>query len=391
MKRILYVELSSGFGGSSAALYSCLKYLNKTKFYPLVLITHQGINFDRIRALGVPVIRVPLLMIKHDVRDNPFVSYSKALINLIFDIFFNAGRIKAVIRKEKIDLVHINTNIKNNLQTILAAQWAKVPCVCHVRETRILLKLEKNYRRFLSRIVVLNKEALAIISDGYNPQQVNLIPDGYDPGLEVLEEDIQKIKQEMSLEGKYSIGTLGRLVEGKGQDDLIRAAAIILKEHKNVKFLVIGNDPDHDHSFERKLRALAQELDLGNNLIFTGWRTDKNEIMSVLDIVVLASSTFPEGTPLSCIEAMAFKKPVVATNIPGLNYIVDNGLTGILVPPADPKSLAAAIIKIMHDPMLAQKMGEAGKKRVEKYFDIKTVVTKIENMYEAVFGEIPHV
>lgn len=387
MKRILYVDFSSGFGGSSEALFSSLKYLSRNKFYPVVLINRQGRNFDRIIELGIKIISIPLVYLKHDTRDIRLVSYLKAIFNLAADVFLNSWRIWNVIKREKIDLIHINNNIKNNQHAILAAKWAGIPCVCHVRETRVLLKLERHYKRLIDRIVALNKKAIDILSENYDPHKVILIPDGHDLSLNVNENDLQKIRKEFSLEGKFCIGILGRLVEGKGQDDFIRAASIILKEHKNIKFLVVGNDPDQNNLFEIKLRSLAQELCLKEDLIFTGWRTDKNEIISVLDIVVQASSTFPEGTPLICLEAMALKKPVVATNIPGSNAMIADGVTGFLVPTADPKSLAAAIIKIIEDPSLARNMGEAGKCRVEKYFDIKNVVKQIENMYEGIFQE----
>ena len=294
----------------------------------------------------------------------------------------NSWRIWNVINREKIDLVHINNNIKNNQHAILAAKWAKVPCICHVRETRKLLKLERYYRRLIDRIVVLNKEAYNIMSENQDPQKVILIPDGHDFGQRVLEKDLQKIKEDFSLEGKFCIGILGRLYEGKGQDDFIKAASIISRECKNVKFLIVGNDLDQNNTFEQKLRSLVEELHLEKDLIFTGWRIDKYEIISVLDILVQASSSYPEGFGLTCIEAMAFKKPVVATDIPGPNSIIVDGITGFLVPPADPELLAAAIIKIIRDPLLAHNMGEAGKCRVEKYFDIKDVVKQIEDIYE---------
>ena len=382
MKRILYIEFSSGFGGSSEALFDCLKYLNRDKFYPVVLINRQGRNFDRIIELGIKTISIPLLYLKHDTGDGHLVSYSKTIFNLAADIFLNSWRIWNVINREKIDLVHINNNIKNNQHAILAAKWAKVPCICHVRETRKLLKLERYYRRLIDRIVVLNKEAYNIMSENQDPQKVILIPDGHDFGQRVLEKDLQKIKEDFSLEGKFCIGILGRLYEGKGQDDFIKAASIISRECKNVKFLIVGNDLDQNNTFEQKLRSLVEELHLEKDLIFTGWRIDKYEIISVLDILVQASSSYPEGFGLTCIEAMAFKKPVVATDIPGPNSIIVDGITGFLVPPADPELLAAAIIKIIRDPLLAHNMGEAGKCRVEKYFDIKDVVKQIEDIYE---------
>jgi len=388
MKKILYVEFSSGWGGSSEALYNLLKFSSRDKYHPVVLITRQGRNFDRIGELKVKVMPMPLLALKHNIKDHLLFSYIKAMINLIFDIFPNSWRIWRIIRREKIDLVHTNTNIKDNLQAILAAKWARVPCVCHVRETRVLVKSEKYYRRFLGRIVVLNKEAFHIMSNGYDLKRIILIPDGLDLCLNVHEKDLQKIKEDFGLRGQFCVGILGRLVEGKGHDDFIRAAALILRNKPQIKFLIVGNDPDKNNLFEQNLRSLAHELRVDENLIFTGWRTDKNEILSVLDVLVQASSTFPEGFGLTCIEAMALKKPVVATNIPGPNFIVDEGVTGYLVPPACPQLLADAIIKLIQDPLLARSMGQDGRSRVERYFDIKNVVERVENMYEGIFEEL---
>jgi len=378
------VEFSSGLGGSSEALFNLLNNLNRNKYDPVLLTRCQDKNFDRFSELGINVIGVPIVNLKEENWDNYFVSYFKAIFNLMVSVFPNSWRIWNVIHREKIDLVHINTNI--SLQIIGAAKLARIPCIGHFRENRILSRTAKCCRRFLDRIVVLNKEAFEMMSDGCDPRKVILIPDGLDLSLSVLEKDLQKIKNNFSLEGKFCIGILGRLVEGKGQDDFIQAAKIILKECKDVKFLIIGNDPNKDGSFERKLRSLVRELGLEEDIIFTGWRQDKNEIISILDVLVQASSTFPEGFGLTCIEAMSLGKPVVATNIPGPNSIVVDGVTGFLVPPADPGALAGAVMKVIRDPLLGPSMGETGKRRVEEYFDIKIVVGKIENMYERIFN-----
>ncbi|MDD4899723.1 MAG: glycosyltransferase family 4 protein, partial [Candidatus Omnitrophica bacterium] len=140
-----------------------------------------------------------------------------------------------------------------------------------------------------------------------------------------------------------------------------------------------------DDKFYRQVRDLVSTEQINKSFIFTGWRKDIRNIIADLDILVQASTTFPEGFGLTCIEAMASEKPVVATNIPGPSEIVLDGETGFLVPPKDVNALAEAILKILKGKDLSRKMGMEGKRRVEEFFDVRRTVKNLEEIYENEF------
>jgi glycosyltransferase involved in cell wall biosynthesis len=378
----MFIELSSGFGGSSEALYSQLKYMDHSRFHSIVVIAKDGQNFEKMKALPVEVIKLPFKIIAEDSK-NSISSYWTAFVNLFFDIFYNTGLLVNLIRTKNIHLVHINTNIKNNLPSIMASKITGKPCVCHMRGTRALTKKEKLFGQFTSKLIILNKQAHRILAESFGEGKVVQINDGIDLKSYVLSSKAGQIRDEFKLNGAFVVGTIGRLVEGKGQDDFIRAAAVTKKEGQRIKFLVVGSDPDGNKKFENSLKQLRDELNVNDCVVFTGWRSDKNDIISALDVVVQPSSTFPEGAPLICSEAMALNKPVVATSIAGSAEMVEDKKTGFLVTPGKPEELAQAIMHLATAPALVKEFGIAGQKRAQEHFDIVKNTRKMEELYQS--------
>lgn len=385
MKRILYTDLSSGFGGSSIVLYDFLKNLSRDKFQPVLFFIRNGPNFEKIKRINVKVIKRKFKVIGRVAADAEG-SYVLLFFDFLIHFFPNTLVLWRVMKKEKIDLVHINNNIKFCIDIILAAKLAGIPCVCHIRETRPLGKLDKLFGKYLNKIVVLNRNVLKDFTGVFGPKKVKLIYDGLnfnDPAI--CSADGSKIRNEFNLTQAFCVGILGRLVESKGFNDFIQAALIVKKANKNVKFLIIGDDPDEGKSYQNYLKGAVRRLNLTNDVIFTGWRFDKFDIISALDVIVQASTT-PEGFGLTCVEAMALSKPVIATDIPGPSSIVEEGKTGCLIPPNDPESLAKAIMKLADSPELAKQFGTAGRISAELKFDIRKNVLEIEKIYEGLLN-----
>jgi glycosyltransferase involved in cell wall biosynthesis len=126
-------------------------------------------------------------------------------------------------------------------------------------------------------------------------------------------------------------------------------------------------------------------LGLSDYVIFTGFRTDIPQITAIFDIAVLAS--FYEGLGRVLLEAMVLGKPVIATRVGGIVDVVDDGKTGILVPPNDSEALAQALIKLLLDGELRRRMGEAGRAKIDAKFSARTMVSQIEKVYEELIGE----
>jgi glycosyltransferase involved in cell wall biosynthesis len=153
------------------------------------------------------------------------------------------------------------------------------------------------------------------------------------------------------------VGTVGRLSPEKGFDVLIDAAALVCGARDDVGFVIYGTGPT-----EEKLRQQVARLGLQGRVILAGFRQDLERVLPGLDLFVSSSHT--EGLPVAVLEAMAAGLPVVATSVGGTPEVVDDGRTGLLVPPSRPDLLANRIEELLGDPRRRSAMGRAGKERV---------------------------
>lgn len=193
---------------------------------------------------------------------------------------------------------------------------------------------------------------------------------------------------EYKLNSSSLVGLIGRIVEGKGHKEFLMASKEVKKRMPDVKFLIIGGAKGGNGGYYKEVKEFAKREDLTKNIIFTGWRNDLKSIIADVDLIV-QPYTSPEGLPNILLEAMAFNKPVISTNISGPTDIVISGKTGFLVPPGDVQRLAEKIIYLLDNPNIAKTMGENGRRRVESLFDIKKNIKQIEEIYSGLlFKEI---
>jgi glycosyltransferase involved in cell wall biosynthesis len=174
----------------------------------------------------------------------------------------------------------------------------------------------------------------------------------------------------------------GRHVYDKGVDVLIEAARILLSRRGDAKFVVAGDGPMRMH-----LEWLARSYGLGDKVLFTGRLPDDAlyRAMKLADVVVVPSRYEPFG--IVVLEAMAAAKPVVASRVGGLNEIVVDGETGLLVPPEDPAALASAIERLLDNPGMAREMGLRGRRRVEELYRWDKIVRYMRHVYGRVLEE----
>jgi len=165
--------------------------------------------------------------------------------------------------------------------------------------------------------------------------------------------------------GAVVIGAASRLVAGKGIDVLLRATAS-LRERVDARLLIAGDGPER-----ASLRQLAKQLGLDRETAFIGWTNDLPGFWAQCDVAAMPSDTWVETFGLSAVEPMACSLPVVATLNGGLCEVVEDGATGLLVPPGDAGALAAGLERYARDRELRRAHGVAGRLRAERHFDIK--------------------
>ena len=172
------------------------------------------------------------------------------------------------------------------------------------------------------------------------------------------------------------ITTIAHLIPEKGVDYFLEAAKILLASEKALTFLVVG-----EGSHIKKLLDLTNRLEINEHVRFLGIRNDTDEILKGTDIF-MCPSVWNEAFGLVIAEAMGCGKPVVASKVGGIPELIEDGVTGILIPPARPKDLAKAIITLLQNSELALRMGQAGRKRAEEYFDLRMWVDKTIALYK---------
>ncbi len=299
-------------------------------------------------------------------------------------------KMKSLLLENKTEIIH--THLSHDLWTLVPAlisskSKAKLFLTKHmasgVRKKDILHKYL--YRRVDGIFAVSNYIKESVINTCPVPvEKIHLIYDGIDTD-KFKKELYNGIASRKSLnigEDKLVIGIIGRITPGKGHEEFLEAAKIILaQEIKNIFFLVVGGASSSEKNYETKIKRLSVKFGLTNNILFTGFRNDIPEMLSAMDILAFPSHN--ESFGITLLEAMAIELPVAASNNAGIPDIVVDGVTGLLVPPKNSSELSKALLKLIENPSLRKKLSEAAKKRVIENFDIKIIVTKLLNFYNS--------
>ena len=359
-------------GGIREHIKELLRYLNTS--YELVVacppMENLIISFQREGARIVPV----------NISGN---------LDLLKD-FHQVLLLARVIKKEKPDLIHLHGFKTGFLGRAAALGFPRIPLVLTVHNYYahpeqscipfILFQLmEKVLSRRVNRIIAvseaLKKNLTGTLGIGeekitkiYNGIQHEVYQNNGDGGTQ--------FKTELGIpQGVPLVGTTARLAPQKGLETLLEAARITLDQGKDCFFLVAGEGP-----VKEELENQVNRLNLGENVLFLGRINNVAEFLSCLDIFVLPSIS--EGLSISLLEALAAKKPVVASRVGGIPEIVIDGVTGSLVPPGDPVSLASRIIENLDHPEHSALMGIQGSQRVKEYFNLEDMVKKTEKIYK---------
>jgi len=175
------------------------------------------------------------------------------------------------------------------------------------------------------------------------------------------------------------VGTVGRLSAQKGHRYLVEAAARVLAERPDARFLVAG-----DGDLMDALRGQARDLGIAGRVVFAGHRTDVPDVLGAID--VLALSSLYEGTPLALFEAMAAGKAIVSTAVDGCREVLEETGVGLLVPPADAGALAGGLLRVLSDPALAASLSRDAR-AASRRFDVRACVDQMEALYDEVLAE----
>jgi L-malate glycosyltransferase len=293
------------------------------------------------------------------------------------------------LRRNRVRLVHAY-GFYANVFSIPAARLAGCLTIASVRDTGVFSDrakskalLQKNVCRMAHRVIA-NSGAVRdwLVALGMNEDRIVVIPNGIDV-IDVNDERRRPfdfpIRRQLAIAREAPmVAVVSRLNKKKGIEYFLEAAAVVRERFPEARFLIVGSSGVDPH-YQPALESRARELNLSDSVIFTGERNDIPALLREIDLSVLPSLS--EGLSNSLLEAMAARVPVVATNVGGNPEVVQDGRTGLLVPPSDAQALAQAIIRILESADLARRFGDAGYARVKNEFSLAATVRRTEELY----------
>jgi len=215
-----------------------------------------------------------------------------------------------------------------------------------------------------------------ITLEGVPAEKTLVIPNAFVPRAV---ESLTDLRAELGLPTDTPlVGSAVHMRPQKALEVLLNAHVRVLREVPNAHLVLAGDGP-----VRAELEHLASELGLSERAIFLGRREDVDGILRSLDVAALSSDY--EGTPLLVFECMAHRTPLVATNVGGLPDVVDNGVTGVLVPPRDPVALASSIVALLQDPQRRAELAFAAYARLSN-FTMESVAVRFADLYDELLG-----
>jgi len=364
---ILHLKDSSGMYGAEKMLLMLLEQLQRSK-YPGILgcireNTSETPDIAReAEHIGIPVVYFTMRR-----------GYNLKGIRSIFR-FINDQDIKIVHSHGYKSNIFLGLQFKTEFKRISTIHgWSKEYGGLKNKTYEMLDSI--SLRRFDAVVAVSQSVATDLRKKGLNGRNITVIHNGLKATNNIDDADIADLRQKYALsENSFVIGTVGRLVPIKGQAFLIRAMAEVVKEIKNCHLLIAGEGP-----LRNNLQAEIDRLNISHNVQFIGYVHDINIMMATIDLFVLPSLS--EGLPISLLEAMAAKIPVVASDAGGIREVVMDGVDGILVPPSDSISLANAIKRLYNNRELLSNIAMHGEMKVRKYFSAFSMAENYKSIY----------
>ncbi len=365
-EKVLFFDHSQEMGGAE---YSLLDIMSEIRGIDPVFVSPSDKVISKFKSRGIRCIHFPMprgvLMRRREKLFSLSDIYN--LPSLIMR-FFN------LLRKEGARLIYTNTQ-KAHFVGAIAGKLARIPCISHFRD---ILPKSITAKIWLIVLYLLSTHIIAI-----SKAVANEFPKG--KKVKVIYNGIKIRDSRLTTHDSRltTVGYVGQIARWKGIEYFIKAAPLIIKEVPDVKFLVVGGPIFGDVEYLRQLKEIAQSSGLNSKIQFTGEKENISSYMAKLDVLVCPSvQAEPFGRIL--IEAGAMGKPVVAMQEGAIPEVVEDGVTGILVPAKDPKSIAKAVNKLIVNPQLAKSMGERGKERVTKYFNLDRMIKELEEVMREV-------
>ncbi len=385
--RVLFLNHTAKLGGGELALRAMIRHLDPARVQHAALLLADGPL--AVQLAGDTTVHVlPLASTLLETRKDTLGSVGMKQLRTLGLLPGYLLRLRSLIRSLDVDLVHTNS-LKADILGGLAARLAGKRVLWHVRdriETDYLparvVKVFRRLARLIPHAVIANSHATletlhlpdAPAKRGARkPWLARVVHDGFDFATQP--------RQAPADDGIVRVGLVGRISPWKGQDIFLQAIQQIHAEFPEVRFQIIGAPLFGEEALEAELRANSAAWGLAHCVEFCGFVSRVQEHMATLSLVVHAS-TLDEPFGQVVIEGMAAGVAVIATRGGGVSEIVEDGVSGVLVPKKDPTALAAAMRKLLADPERRRELGTQGRRRVQEHFRIEATAQKATAAYQ---------
>ncbi|MDB4989427.1 MAG: hypothetical protein JWN04_4605 [Myxococcaceae bacterium] len=288
------------------------------------------------------------------------------------------------IRRHRIQILHATDRPRDAVTCAALAALTGAKAVIHVH-VKYGEWMSRGVKWALGRadslVGVSRFVAQSLVSDGgYRPERVHSVLNAIEPSRWDVTSSRDPGRDSLGVSASTPlILSVARLFRWKGHEELIRALALVKRQMPDVRLAIVGTDYPEGSGTTRALSALARELGVLENILFTGQRQDVASLLAACDVFALPSFEEPFGLVFA--EALAMKRPVVALSNGGTPEVVDHGKSGLLSAPADIESMAANLLTLLRDPGLRASYGEYGRRQVELRFTPERLASDVEALY----------
>ncbi len=347
--------------GADVSLLHSIQSLNPKAYYPIVILPADmpaGMLSAELDRLGVEYHVAHLGILRRK-----YLSLQRFL-SLILEFTRGVAYVRSTVCKHNASIVYVNTIV--SVSGAIGGRLAGLPVLWHVHE---ILSYPRPIRWILCQILSSCADRIVCVSSAVRESLIRENPSLADKSVVVYNAVPSEVGTfagdglELPLEigvppGTVIVGMVGRITHWKGQEILAEAAALVLKHLPDVHFVAVGSYFSDESHYLQKIESLITRLELGRRFHILEYRANVTAVYRALDIFVLPSIK-PEPFGRVTVEAMKQGCAVIATNHGGTPELIQDGVTGILVPPSDPKALAEAIEMLLANPDLREKIGRA--------------------------------
>jgi len=366
--RVLNVVPTLMCGGTENQFMALARTLDRTRF---------DVEFACLRRWGGFVEEL-------EQRNIPLTEYPVPTFRSVTALAQQARLARHIVRRG-VQIVHAYNFYGNVFATPPARLVAPVTIASIRDRAPYLTSMQKRVQRYACQFadcILVNADAVKdwLIGDGYDASKISVIRNGVDLSRFDNAPPRSELQRELGLpDGTPLVGVISRLTRLKGLEHFLEAAAMVRARVPNARFLIAGETSPMDREYLGELQQYAERCGVAESVIFTGLRRDVPAVLSSLDVSVMPSLN--EALSNVVLESMAAGAPTVATRVGGTPEAIVDGVTGVLVPPADSRALADAIVHLLHDTRLATHLGTAARAHIVDHFSIRRMVRSTEDLY----------